>query len=124
MRSAKYSTQISPFVAEDDMEEVAAEVRQHLLDPLREMVELGHRIGVVVVVDPSESHENRVSSAKFGQELAATRDKPVVDRRQDPRADQRFAEWSGWRRWRHLDMDAEPGKNANCRFVVAVVGVR
>ncbi len=93
VRRAEHSTEVRALVAEDHVQEVAAEIREDVLHASNEVIELRDRVGIVVVVDAAETHEHRVRGAELGEELAAAGHQSLVHRRQDPRTNQRLAQW-------------------------------
>jgi hypothetical protein len=76
--------EVRALVAQRHVENVAAVGHQHPLRAPDEVVELGDRIVVVVVVDAAEADEHRIRRPQLGQELAAAGVHPLVDRRQHP----------------------------------------
>ena len=84
--------EIRALVAEGELEEVAPVVGEYALRPADEVVELGDRVVVGVVVDPREANEHGDSGAELGEELPAPGAQPFVDGGEAPGAHELFGQ--------------------------------
>ena len=91
-RRTERATEVAAFIANNDLEQGAVIARQHPLHRTDERIEARFRVGLVIVVNPDETHEHRHSGAQFRQKQALPGQFSRIDGWQEPRAQHRNAE--------------------------------